>query len=125
MLDYTFIRNHLPTNTPLSFRRKHTLGFLQLEHSTLSCDIGDLKVMDVKTSDVQISIEYYLKKLDSYCGQSGVALRHILIANQTVCMECGSPSKPSSGDSKPILVYTTLGTEPLQGTIMPSRCSSR
>ena len=52
MLDYTFIRNHVPINTLSSFRRKHTLGFLQLQHPTLSFDKDDLKAMDVKSSAV-------------------------------------------------------------------------
>ena len=124
LLDYTFIRNQMPINTPLSFRNKHMLGFLQLQHPTLLLDIGDLKAMDLKSSDVPISSLCYLSKLDSYHAHSGVGLRHILIANQTICVECGSPSKPSPGDSKPILIYVTLGTEPEQGTVMPSRCSS-
>ena len=64
-------------------------------------------------------------KLVIYYEKFGVALEHILIANQTRCEQCGCESRPFPSEAKTIIVYTSLSVEPTVGTIMPSRCVSR
>ena len=49
MLDYTFIKNHRPENTPLGFRKNHTKGFLQLLHPNISLAKNDWKFMQTKS----------------------------------------------------------------------------
>lgn len=125
MLDYTFIRNRMPENTPSRFRSKHTKGFLQFLHSNVLIDDEAIQGMECRSSDVVIMSSFYNEKIDRYYALSGVSLHHLLIATQQICVECGSVSKPDVNRSKSILVYTSLLEEPQVGTIMPSRCVSK
>ena len=125
MLDFTFIRNHLPKNTPVPFRTKHTKGFLQLLHPTALLSDDVLFGMEIESSKTPIWSEQYAEKLELYYANSGVALHHILISPQETCTVCGSFSKPETLRSRTILVYSSLGVEPCHGTIMPSRCTNR
>ena len=38
IVDFTFIRNRMPENTPVNFRCSHTKGFLHLLHPNLDID---------------------------------------------------------------------------------------
>ena len=125
MLDFTFIRNHLPDNTPVIFRIKHTKGFLQLFHPTALLSNDVLLCMEMTTSKTPIWSTQYAEKLELYYKASGVALHHLLIPSQETCAVCGSPSKPETKRSRTILVYSSLGVDPCHGTIMPSRCANR
>ena len=125
MLDFTFITNHLPENTPVIFRTKHTKGFLQLLHPAALLSDDVLFCMEMESSKTPICSEQYAEKLELYYAASGVALHHLLIAPQETCTVCGFSSKPEAQRSRTILVYSALGAEPCHGTIMPSRCANR
>ena len=122
ILDFTFIRNHFPENVPVSFRTKHTKGFLELFHPNTLLSKDVLLRMEKDASTTRIWSEQYKEKLDQYSAASGVALHHIIIATQETCTVCGCCSKPDATRSRSILVYTSLGEEPCQGIIIPSRC---
>ena len=72
MLDYTFIQNHLPENTPPAFRRNHAKAFLHLLHPNISLEKNDWEFMQTKSSSVKISSDFYHEKLNLYYAKSGV-----------------------------------------------------
>ena len=54
MIDFSFIRNRFPENTPVKFRRKHMKGFLHMLHpnldldeETISCMMSNAAIRDV------------------------------------------------------------------------------
>ena len=125
MLDFNFIRNRLPENTPSRFRTKHTMAFLRLLHPKLVIDDIILSSMDLSSSQVTINDSYYDDKIDHYYNVSGVSLHHLLIPPNHSCAVCGSPSKPVASSIRSILVYASLNKEPKLGSIMRTRCVSK
>ena len=125
MIDFSFIRNRLPKNTPVKFRRKHMKGFLHMLHPNLDLDEETLTCMTSNAVDHPISNAYYDDKIEEYYAISGVALHHILIATQSSCVVCGSLSKPEACKMKTVIVYSSLTQEPRSGTVMPTRCTKR
>ena len=123
MLDYTFIRNCMPENTPTNFRRTHTKGFLHMLHSELDLDEDTLTRMRTNSPQFPINVAYYEEKIEEYYVKCGVSLHHILIATQTNCVVCGSLSKPEPSKMKTVYVYTSLNKDPQSGTVMPTRCT--
>ena len=119
MIDFSFIRNRLPENTPVKFRRKHMKGFLHILHPNLDLDEETLTCMMSNAVEHPISDAYYDDKIEEYYTISGVSLHHILIATQTCCAVCGSLSKPDASKMKTVIVYSCLTQEPRSGTIMP------
>ena len=75
MLDYIFIRNHLPHDTPGKFRRKHMRGFLELLHPHLTPAEEDLESWGTIFPSVVLNNSYYKEKLSQYYKISGVALK--------------------------------------------------
>ena len=125
MQDYAFITSCMPEITPAEFRRRHTKDFLQMLHPDIDVSDEDIKCMNNTSVATVFEKAFYKKNLDQYYEKSGVALHHVLIATQTICVKCGCTSKPSPCDLNNILVYTSLGHEPNPGSVIPSRCTSR
>ena len=124
MQDYAFVTNCLPAITPSDFRMKHTKNFLQMLHPHISINDDDIKCMRLTISPIFFDKSSYKKKVDQYYAKSGFSLHHVLIATQTICVNCGFNSKPSPCDLHTILIYTSLGEEPSQGSVIPSRCTN-
>ena len=124
MIDFSFIRNRLPENTPVKFRRKHMKGFLHMLHPNFDLDEETLTCMSSNAVEHPISDAYYDDKIEEYYAISGVSLHHILIATQTCCVVCGSLSKPDACKMKTVIVYSCLTQEPRSGTVMPTRCTN-
>ena len=125
MIDHTFIRNCMPETTPKQFRKKHTKAFLEQLHPNVCFDDETFAWLECTSSNVEIPQVCYKQSLDLYYANSGVSLHHILIATQTVCVKCGSLSKPSSCNLNTVLVYTSIADEPGPGSVIPSRCSNK
>ena len=123
IVDFTFIRNRMPENTPVKFRCTHTKGFLHLLHPNLDIDDETLTVMTASSSQHPIDDAYYHDKIEEYFVISGVSLHHILVATQTKCAVCGSRSKPDVSKMKTVTVYSSLNQEPRHGTVIPTRCT--
>ena len=102
IVDFTFIRNRMPENTPVNFRCSHTKGFLHLLHPNLDIDDETLTVMTASSSQHPIDDAYYYDKIEEYFVISGVSLHHILVATQTKCAVCGSRSKPEASKMKTV-----------------------
>ena len=81
--------------------------------------------MEKESSATRIYSEEFKKRIDLYYTNSGVSLHHLIIATQTKCAVCGYHSKPVAHRARSILVYSSLGKEPLLGTVIPSRCTSK
>ena len=94
MMDYTFIRNRIPENTPVNFRRVHTKGFLHMLHPKVDFNDDTLTCMRTNSPDLAINHAYYKEKVEEYYIMSGVSLHQILIATQTNCVICGWVSEP-------------------------------
>ena len=86
MIDFSFIRNRLPENTFVKFRRKHMKGFLHMLHPNLDLDEETITCMMSNAVEHPISDAYYDDKIEEYYTTSGVSLHHILIATQTCCV---------------------------------------
>ena len=125
IVDFTFIRNRMPENTPVRFRRTHTKGFLNMLHPNLDIDDDMVTRMTSSSSQHPIDDAYYYDKIEEYFVTSGVSLHHILIATQSNCGVCGSISKPEASKMKTVTVYTSLKQEPRSGTVMPTRCTRK
>ena len=125
MMDYTFIRNRIPENTPVNFRHVHTKGFLHMLHPKFDFNEDTLTCMRTNSPDLPINHAYYKEKVEEYYIMSGVSSHHILIATQTNCVICGSVSKPEPSKMKTITVYVSLRKEPESGTVMATRCTRR
>ena len=55
MIDFSFIRNRLPENTPVKFRRKHMKGFLHMLHPNFDLDEETLTCMSSNAVEHPIS----------------------------------------------------------------------
>ena len=63
MMDYTFIRNRIPENTPAKFRHVHTKGFLQMLHPKVDFKEDTLTCMRKNSPDLPINHAYYKEKV--------------------------------------------------------------
>ena len=122
ILDSNFISNHFQPNTPFDFRLLHTKQFLELLHPLYSFSSGVLHDLNENRTNVKTESKYYQEKLDLYYSVCKVALHHILIAPQKVCVLCGSISKPVLSAVRNIVVYVSLTKEPQPGSLISSRC---
>ena len=77
MIDFSFIRNRFPENTPVKFRRKHMKGFLHMLHPNLDLDEETISCMMSNAVKHPISDAYYDDKIEEYYAISGVSLHHI------------------------------------------------
>ena len=125
IVDFTFIKNKFPANTPKAFKRKHTIQFLQLIHPEYRITWEECLSWEGKTPVSVIEGYDWMQKLKRYGDVYGVWLNHIIIPNQTSCIRCGELCKPEASEGRTITVYTSLKEEPSRGTIFSSRCVAR
>ena len=85
MMDYTFVQNRIPENTPVNFRHVHTKGFLNMLHPKFDFNEDTLTCMRTNSPDLPINHAYYKEKVEEYYIMSGVSSHHILVATQTLC----------------------------------------
>ena len=79
IVDFTFIRNRMPENTPVKFRCTHTKGFLHLLHPNLDIDDETLTAMTASSSQHSIDDAHYHDKIEEYFVISGVSLGRPLL----------------------------------------------